>query len=129
MATIEDIKKKHTRKARAPTSFLDLMETLKAFANLLEALFKPRCPLLCTLQSDIIMPLLKFPPAARSLVEHTTLATILWAVYKEAAAYAMGKTSNTDHTPEWETATGMIRCKCGFKILDIPLSLSGITAN
>ena len=125
-ATVAEVRKKHSRTARAPTSFQDLLDTLKTFANLLQAAFKPRCPLLLNLLRDVINPLLKLTPVARQLMKRTTLAAILWAVYKESTSFALGK-EDAPATPEWETAVGMIRCKSDFTMLEVPVAINGIS--
>ena len=124
-ATVAEVRKKHSRQARAPTSFQDLLETLKTYANLLQAAFKPRCPLLLRLLSDVVNPLLKLTPVARQVMKKTTLAAILWAVYKESALFALGKEED-ERTPEWDTAVGMIRCKSDFTMLEVPITINGV---
>ena len=124
-ATVAEVRKKHSRTARAPTSFQDLLETLKTYANLLQAAFKPRCPLLLRLLSDVINPLLKLTPVARQVMKKTTLAAILWAVYKESVVFAVGKEEEA-RTPEWDTAVGMIRCKSDFTMLEVPIAINGV---
>ena len=94
-ATVAEVRKKHSCTARAPSSFQDLLETLKTYGNLLQAAFKPRCPLLLRLLSDVINPLLKLTPVARQVMKKTALAAILWVVYKESALFALGKDEDT----------------------------------
>ena len=68
-ATVAEVCKKHSRTVRAPTSFQDLLDMLKTFANLLQAMFKPRCPLLLEPLSEVINPLLKLTPVRRQIMK------------------------------------------------------------
>ena len=69
-ATIAEVRKKQSRKARAPTSFQDILDKLKTYKNLLQAVFKPRCLLLLKLLSEVINPLLKLTPVARQIMKN-----------------------------------------------------------
>ena len=126
-ATIAEIRKKHTRKAQAPDGFADLLDILKTYANLLLAVFGRRGPFLQELVKDIILPLQRFNSMARKLMAKTTLAAILWAVFKQACQFTLGlmEDGNDDRTPEWDTAVTMIRSKSDFSLLEVPLAIKG----
>lgn len=128
-ATVAEIRKKHTRKAQAPDGFTDLLDILKIYANLLLALFGRRCPFLQDLVKDVILPLQKFNSMERKLMAKTTLAAILWAVFKQACQFTLGQMedgSEADRSPEWDTAAvTMIRSKSDFSLLEVPLTIKG----
>ena len=75
-----EIRKKHARKAHSPLDFTDLLDMIKTYANLLQALFGRRCWFLKELVDDMILPLQRFKPIARKLMARTTLASIMWGL-------------------------------------------------
>lgn len=75
-ATVVEIRRKNTRKAQTPGTFMDLLDILKTYVNLLLALFGQKCPFLQELVKDVILPLQKFLPMARKLMARTTLAAM-----------------------------------------------------
>ena len=125
-ASVADIRKKHNPRAQPPHNFTNLLEILKTFANLLQALFGRRCYFLKELLGDVIVPLLKFTPIARKLMAKHTLASILWAVFKQCSQFTLGMMGeDSERMSEWDTAITMIKCKSDFKLLDVPLTISG----
>ena len=121
-ATVAEIRKKHTRKAQALDGFTDLLIILKTYVNLLLTLFGRRCPFLQELVKDIILPLQKFNSMARRLMAKTTLAAILWAVFKQACQFTLDQIEDgceADRSPEWDTAVTMIRSKFDFSLLEV----------
>lgn len=77
---VAEIRKKHARKAHSPLDFTDLLDMIKTYANLLQALFGRRCWFLKELVDDMILPLQRFKPIARKLMARTTLASIMWGL-------------------------------------------------
>ena len=127
-ATVAEIRKKNTRKAQAPATFTDLLDLLKAYTNLLLALFGRRCPLAQELVRDIILPLQKVQPTARRLMAKTTLASTVWAVFKQSCIFTGGQMlTDGSRSPEWDTAVTMIRSKSDFTLLEVPLQINGVT--
>ena len=102
---------------------------LKTYANLLQALFGRRCFLLRELVDDVILPLQKFRPIASKLMAKTrTLASIIWAVFKQGCQFTLGQMEEDgDREAEWDTAVTMIRSKSDFSLLEVPMSISGVT--
>ena len=126
-ATVAEIRKKNTRKAQAPSDFTDLLDVAKTYANLLLVLYGRRCPMLQETVRDIIIPLQKFSQMARKLMAKTTLASILWAVFKQGCQFTLGQMEESgDRTAEWDTAVTMIRSKSDFALLEVPLAIKGI---
>ena len=127
-AKVAEIRKKHTWKAQAPGGFTDLLDILKTYANLLLALFGRRGPFLQELVKDVILPLQKFQPMARRLMAKTTLAAILWAVFKQGCQFTLGQMEDGsgDRAPGWDTAVTMIHSKSDFSLLEVPLAIKGL---
>ena len=128
-ATVAEIRRKNTRKAQAPIGFTDLLDISKTYANLLLVLCGRRCPMLQETVRDIIIPLQKFSQMARRLMAKTTLASILWAMFKQGCQFTLGQMEEDgDRTAEWDTAVTMIRSKSDFALLEVPLAIKGVPA-
>ena len=126
-ATVTEIRKKHAQKAHAPSDFTDMLDIMKTYANLLQALFGRRCCLLKELVDDMILPLQKFKPIAKQLMAKTTLASIMWALFKQACQFTLGlMDENGEREAEWDTAVTMICSKSDFSLLEVPMSISGV---
>ena len=116
-------KKKNTWRAQAPTSFTDLLNISKTYANLLLLLCGRRCPMLQETVRDIIIPLQTFSPMARRLMAKTTLASIL-------CQFTLGQMEEDgDRAAEWDTAVTMIQSKSDFALLEVPLAIKGVPAS
>ena len=80
------------------------------------------------LVKDVILPLQKFQPMARRLMAKTTLAAILWAVFKQGCQFTLGQMEDGsgDRAPGWDTAVTMIHSKSDFSLLEVPLAIKGM---
>jgi hypothetical protein len=125
-ATVEDLQRLLNKKAKAPNSFSALLIVLRTFTNLLGKLFGPTCPLYIAMLSQCIKPLTLMTQKARSSMATTTLASIMWAVYKQTKRFAAGKmTGNEAMVAEWECMAQHITCKQNFCLLEVPVSIAG----
>ena len=80
------------------------------------------------LVKDVILPLQKFQPMAHRLMAKTTLAAILWAVFKQGCQFTLDQMEDGggDRAPEWDTAVTMICSKSDFSLLEVPLAIKGM---
>jgi hypothetical protein len=126
-STVQDIQKLKQKKATAPSSHQALVATLKTFANALERLFTGRGPLYMVLRANLITPLTKMSKLAKSLMNKTTLASIMWGCYKQSQHYALGQmTGPTALVAEWQIMTqNILGGAQDFKFLEVPLAISG----
>lgn len=125
-ATVADIQKLLKKKATAPTTFTDLIAILRTYANLLGRLFGPLSPLTMALLSDVIVPLAKLTPLAKADLTRETLASIMWAVYKQTKKFAMGQMKGEDGlVDEWICMLHSIKWKQNFTSVEIPAEISG----
>jgi hypothetical protein len=126
-ATVADLQKLKQKKATAPKSHQVLVATLKTFANALERLFTGRGPLYMVLRANIITPLTKLTTQAKSLINKTTLASIMWGCYKQSQHYAMGlMTGQNALVAEWQIMSQNIMGGAqDFNFLEVPIDISG----
>ena len=125
--TVAEVQQMKNKKAKAPQSFPSLVSILKAFANAIEKLFGPRSPLLLQLVSDVIRPLISLEPVAKKIIEPSTLASILWAIYKQSQHFTMGQMfGNEAISAEWTLMTNNIKGGGqNFRLLSVPIDISG----
>ena len=75
----------------------------------------------------MILPLQKLKPIARKLMASTTLASIIWATFKQACQFSLGlMEEDGEREAEWDTAVTMIRSKSDLSLLEVPMSISGV---
>ena len=107
--TVEDLQKL-SKKAKAPQTITMLISLLKTFANVLEKLLSPGCPLLIRLVKDAIVPLVQLSPIARQVFSRESIAAIAWAVYHQAMFFAQGDmVGKTPLTSEWVQMTNAVK--------------------
>ena len=128
-ATVEDLQRLYNKKAKAPSTFSALLIVLRTFTNLLGRLFGPTCPLFMAMLSHCIKPLTLMTQKARTAMASTTLASIMWAVYKQTKRFAMGQMKGDEAmVAEWECMAQHITCKQNFNLLEVPVSIAGTEA-
>ena len=93
--TIEDIKLSTKVEAKIPASFHSLLQCLKAFSNLLVALFGRLCPLLVAIE-DIITALAAWNPHARASLQHRHRAAIMWVLFLQTRDFTSGRMKKDD---------------------------------
>ena len=93
--TFDDIKKSTKIEAKVPSSFNDLLSTLKAFCTLLLALFGRMCPFLIALD-DIVRELALMNPYGRATLLKKHRAAIMWVVFLQAREFARGTMAAED---------------------------------
>ena len=118
-------------KPATPKSFTSLLGTLRTFANLLGICFGKRSPLYVDLVSDVIAPLAQWTETAKGAVAPSTLATIMWAIFKQARHFAQGnmKGQRKKYTAEWKVMLLSIESASDFTLLNCPASISGTSSN
>ena len=125
-ATVEDLQRLLNKKAKTPGTFSALLIVLRTFTNLLGRLFGPTCPLYMAMLSQCIKPLTLMTQKARTAMATTTLASIMWAVYKQTKRFALGQMhGNEAIVAEWACMAQHITCKQNFNLLEVPVSISG----
>ena len=88
-ATVSEIQKRASPKASSQLDFRTLLDRQKKYANLLQALFGRKFPLLQELVRDMIVPLQKLVWSSKSLMRTTTLAAINLAVFRQGCSFAL----------------------------------------
>ena len=99
--TIDDIKISTKVEAKVPASFHSLLQCLKAFSNLLVALFGRLCPLLVAIE-DMITALAAWNPHARASLQHRHRAAIMWVLFLQTRDFTSGRMKKDDpnsHVP------------------------------
>ncbi len=124
--TPADIKKLTSRKAKVPTSFTELMDTLKKFANLLFALFGAECPLLSQI-TQLISGMMRMETAAKGALDGKSIAAIMWVIYKQARRFTSGKVTRLDDTDlNWLDLKQKLFTAASIHRNDIPLGIHGV---
>ena len=91
--TVTDLAKiKKTMKASVPTTAADFIDTLKAYANLLFALFTSQCPLFRAIRT-VIDALKEFSKQAREALCNSSKASILWIILLQSRRFSTGDMS------------------------------------
>ena len=124
--TLAEVKKLTSKKASAPKSVQALMVILRTFTNVLEKLFGPRGYLYKGLVADVIKPLANMSPLAKTLMAPHTIASIMWAVFKQTRRYTMGlMADNAALVPEWVIMVSNLRGAQDFRLLEVPVDIAG----
>ena len=123
--TVGDLQKL-SKKAKSPTTVPTLIDLLKTFANALEKLFNPGCPLRRRLIKDAIVPLVTLPPSARSIFSKESIAAVAWAVYCQSMFFAQGRMVDPNPlTPEWVQMTNSLKGGGrSLEIYSVPIALA-----
>ncbi len=91
--TVSDLAKlKKSMKASVPTTATEFLDMLKAYANLLFALFTSQCPLFRAIRT-IIDALKEFSKQAREALCHSSKASILWIILLQSRRFSTGDMS------------------------------------
>ena len=79
------------------------------------------------LVSDVIKPLVHMTPQARTMMKTTTIASILWSVFKQTPQYTMRlMCDKTALVPEWTIVISNLRGAQDFTLLQVPMEIVGI---
>ena len=87
--SLEDLKVTTKLEAKVPSGFHDLRQCLKAFGNLLFALFGAMCPLLLQLQ-ELITAMGQFSSHSRVAMLQKHRASIMWVLFLQTREFATG---------------------------------------
>ena len=121
-ATVKD----HTNnamKAKSPTSFAQLLQLLKRFANLLIALFGSSCPLLVEILG-LMKHLEGYSDYAKGNMSLQTIASIVWLVHLQSRKFAAGKMIGSDGIlAEFSVMCGCVETKGPVVYGDVPAVL------
>ncbi len=124
--TPADIKKLTSRKPKVPTSFQELMDTLKKFANLLFALFGAECPLLSQI-TQLISGMMRMETAAKGALDSKSIAAVMWVIYKQTRRFTSGKVTSLDDTDlNWLDLKQKLFTATSIHRNDIPLGIHGV---
>ena len=108
------------RKLSMPQCFDKLMRLLKRFVNLLHACFGSRCPLSMALR-ETIAALETYSEGAQDNMSERTLAAILWTIFKQTKAFAVGNMAGQNPlTPEFKVMQDNIVAKQGVTHCELP---------
>ena len=91
--TVQDLAKvKKALKASVPEEASDFLDMIKAFANLIFALFTANCPLFRAIKT-IVDALKSFSKEARKALNTSSKASILWIILLQSRRFASGDMS------------------------------------
>ncbi len=99
--TVGDVSK-NKLKARAPDSFVGLINQLQTFVNALQCGFGELCPLMLAVD-NVILSLEEFSDTERQTYNKKTFASILWIIMLQSREFARGHMkSPTDILPSFQ---------------------------
>ena len=121
------------RKAKSPTTFAELMDNGRTFANYLHNGFGTQCPLLRYLQQHMITPLGRLSDTAKRTMDSATIACVAWSWHQQSRHFAKGLMVPTnsvngvatewDTVPEWKAATNSILTGQQLSFIGLPPDL------
>ena len=88
--SVDELKTTTKLEAKVPSGFHDLRQCMKAFANLLFALFGAMCPLLVQLQ-ELISAMGQFTSHQRAGMLQKNRAAIMWILFLQTREFTAGK--------------------------------------
>jgi hypothetical protein len=132
----DHLSKSGRKKAKSPTTFSEMMDNGRTFANYLHNGFGRQCPLLRCLQQQMITPLGRLSDTAKRTMDTATIACVAWAWHQQSRHFAKGLMVPTNSVngvatewetvPEWKAATNAIITGQQLNFIGLPPDLRPI---